>query len=363
MASELDLGWLDPQLGSLRRARRGLGTGLCRALAARWDVDVVLVRVAFVVLALCGGVGAVVYLWGTALTPGSRGHRPVDSYMPRFPTWGRLGQQIFVLVTSVVAVSVLDPLTPLPWALGVLLLLAALVMRRPRQPGAMSSAAQPEAVSDDDLVAQWRARMNSAIGTQPDLPVVDLYAPDEALPQRPPTQPAPPASWLAATIIGAMTLAAGGIGLACGMGILWACGIALALAGVMSLLYAVFWRRSRLPKWFVTLLAMALVPAGWVATEATMPLPTSSTVIAERVVSSSKTIDLSGADLTGIDTIRVKAVAANVTVILPGPPSSSSVDNKTSMIVWGGASGDPAKPYKLEVDAAASKVELVVGQS
>lgn len=363
MASELDLGWLDPQLGSLRRVDRGLGAGLCRALATRWDVDVVLVRVAFVVLALCGGVGAVVYLWGTALTPGSRGRRPVDSYMPRFHTWGRLGQQIFVLVTSVVAVSVLAPLTPLPWALGVFLLLAALVMRRPRHPEPMSSATQSETVSDDTLVAQWRARMSTAIGTQPDLPVVDLYAPDEALPQRPPTQPAPPANWLVATIIGAMALAAGGIGFACGLGALSACGIALAIAGALSLLYASSRRRYRLPKWFVTLLAMTLVPAGWLATEATAPTPTSSGVIAERVVGSSRTIDLTAADLTGIDTIRVKAVAAKVTVILPGPPSSSSVENKASMIVWDEDSSESSKPYALEIDAAGSWVELVKGRS
>ena len=67
MSTELDLGWLDPGLGALQRQESGMGSGLCRAIATRMGIDVVLVRVAFALLALSGGLGVALYAWGTAL--------------------------------------------------------------------------------------------------------------------------------------------------------------------------------------------------------------------------------------------------------------------------------------------------------
>src|SRR5918997_794129 len=53
--------------------------GLCGGIARQWDVDPVLVRVGFAVLALSGGVGLVLYLAGWLLLPiDGRDTAPVD---------------------------------------------------------------------------------------------------------------------------------------------------------------------------------------------------------------------------------------------------------------------------------------------
>ena len=102
MAPELDLAWLDPSLrGLTRRDASGLGSGLCRAIAERIGVDPVLVRVALIVLILSGGLGIGLYAWGTVLTRGPSGTRPIDSVLPTFTTWSSLAQKAAVVVTVI----------------------------------------------------------------------------------------------------------------------------------------------------------------------------------------------------------------------------------------------------------------------
>lgn len=60
-------------MGSTATVRRSTTdvrlAGLCGGLAEHWGVDVVLVRVACVVLVLCGGLGVVLYAAGWLLVP------------------------------------------------------------------------------------------------------------------------------------------------------------------------------------------------------------------------------------------------------------------------------------------------------
>jgi signal transduction histidine kinase/phage shock protein PspC (stress-responsive transcriptional regulator) len=66
--------WL-PELPLVRRREGRVVTGLAAGIADRVGIDPVFVRAAFVVLAFCGGVGAVLYLAGWVLTPDA----PIES--------------------------------------------------------------------------------------------------------------------------------------------------------------------------------------------------------------------------------------------------------------------------------------------
>ena len=73
-----------------------MGSGLCAAIAARMGVDVVLVRVAFALLALSGGLGVALYAWGTALTRSPTGVRPMDALLPAFARWTPTAPKVVV---------------------------------------------------------------------------------------------------------------------------------------------------------------------------------------------------------------------------------------------------------------------------
>ena len=66
-------------------------------IAERIGVDPVLVRVALIVLILSGGLGIGLYAWGTVLTRGPSGTRPIDSVLPTFTTWSSLAQKAAVV--------------------------------------------------------------------------------------------------------------------------------------------------------------------------------------------------------------------------------------------------------------------------
>ena len=55
---------------TVRRSARDVKVaGLCGGVAEKWDVDPILVRIAFVLLALSAGIGLVLYLAGWLLLP------------------------------------------------------------------------------------------------------------------------------------------------------------------------------------------------------------------------------------------------------------------------------------------------------
>lgn len=131
MSTELDLGWFDPNLGALqRREASGLSTGLSRAIAERLGVDVILVRVVFVVLTFCAGLGLALYGWGTVLTRGPQGVRPVDQFLPGFRGWSPFSQKTLVVVSTIAFIATIGSAFPLPWGAGLLVLIALAVLRR-----------------------------------------------------------------------------------------------------------------------------------------------------------------------------------------------------------------------------------------
>ncbi|MEX2540033.1 MAG: PspC domain-containing protein [Actinomycetota bacterium] len=94
-------------LSKLRFARNAddaLISGVAGGLGARWGVEPVLVRIAFVVLSFAGAVGVVVYLgaWWISLDPGDpRAPRPRDSTVPQAIAFGAIVLGLVVLLRDV----------------------------------------------------------------------------------------------------------------------------------------------------------------------------------------------------------------------------------------------------------------------
>lgn len=368
MSTELDLGWLDPSLGALQRQESGMGSGLCAAIAARMGVDVVLVRVAFALLALSGGLGAALYAWGTALTRSPAGVRPVDALLPAFARWSPTAQKVVVVLTTLAAVSLVSSISPLPWGPGVLLL-ALLVLARRGRLGGTPVTPQPQrthtsagAVSDGVLVAQWRSRMQSAAGRAAEgLPVVDLYAPDAPLTPAP--GPRPKTAWLVGVgILGAM-LAAGAVTVVLlGGGPGLSLGAALVTGGALSVLHSAIARSTRVPRPLLGVLVIAMVAGGWLApraAEPSSPPPAEASVLTLKVVGEERVVNLLGrTDLAGIEHIRVETIASDLTIVLPGTPLSVTSNELFSTLSVLTHDTDPALDLTVSVDATLSSVTL-----
>lgn len=351
MSTELDLGWFDPQLGALQRPdATGLGTGLSRSIANRLGVDVVLVRVVFVVLAFCSGLGLALYGWGTVLTRGPQGTRPVDQFLPGFRTWSPFAQKVLVLATTIALIATIGAAFPLPWGAGVLVLIVLAVARRqakknaappagwyppPSAPAAPAAAGPQPAhapLDDQTLVAQWRNSITEAVGTHiaavplPQLPEVDLYAPDEPAPR--PAAPQAKPGWVGGLLVlGAMiavtAIASGALG--------WSGVVSLAAAtaagGLATIVFALATRQRRIPRLILAALAVPIVATGWLATEVSAgagPEPARTHTV--RIVAEDTVVDLREMDLSGIDTVRIDALLSDVRVILPGPVESLSAN-------------------------------------
>src|ERR1700712_5703899 len=117
----------------LIRPRNGrMVGGVCASVADYFGVDVLLVRVAAVVLALSGGAGVAGYLALWALTPSSDRPAPADREQPLFATGTRSRRTLRVVAAAVlvvVAVSLLATLKAVLFPLvAVVALIAALVV-------------------------------------------------------------------------------------------------------------------------------------------------------------------------------------------------------------------------------------------
>ncbi len=365
MASELDLAWLDPSLrGLTRRDASGLGSGLCRAIAERIGVDPVLVRVALIVLILSGGLGIGLYAWGTILTRGPSGTRPIDSVLPTFTTWSSLAQKAVVAATIVLVMATIGQVMPLPWAAGVLGLVVWAWLRR-RNPGALPQAEDvvDDAEDDELLIGRWRTRMASAARSaaepaQP-LPTVDLYSAPA-----PVAGPRPRPAWLAGLLILAAMGAVGAVSsFALGVTPMVSLAAVTIVGGALVVGYALLARQRRLPRLILAAVAVPLAMSGWLATQAAGPLLPSPDAATFSVIASDKTIDLTGIDTSKVDAVEIKAVASNVEVLLPGPVEDLRTTSRLSDVTVD-AWPDDAKPFDvtLIVDATASDVRLVVRQ-
>ncbi len=99
--------------------------GLCGGIAAQWGVDAVLVRVGFVLLALSGGIGVVLYLAGWLMIPladQTRSH--LDDAVPQSRHWPREVKVVVVAIACILGAVLLAPV--LPFGIGSALVLAAI---------------------------------------------------------------------------------------------------------------------------------------------------------------------------------------------------------------------------------------------
>lgn len=385
MSTELDLGWFDPSLGAVqRREASGVGTGLSRAVAERLAVDVVLVRVVFVVLAMCSGLGVGLYAWGTALTRGPQGSRPIDRWLPGFHDWSALAQKTLVIASTIALMFTIGAAFPLPWGAGVLMLIVlALWSRRSRSaaaPGQPPSAAgryptsalpttlsPAHPVDDQALVEHWRRSITEAVGTHraavpvPQLPEVDLYADAQEEPLLPPA-PRPRSSWLGGLAVLAVMIAAATIaGILLGASATVTLAVGTAVGGLGAVLFALVARSRRLPRLVLALVALPMVAIGWLAAQAPLPVVGPDTRVVQ-VTAEDAVVDLGEFDLRGYDTVRIEAVASNVDVILPGPVLQvETVENLASDVT---DLTEPVHPsitplqLKVEISAQASNVTI-----
>lgn len=339
MSTQLDLGWFNPNLGALqRRSSSGLSTGLSRAIAERLGLDVIFVRVVFIVLAFCAGLGLALYGWGTVLTRGPQGHRPIDQFLPSFGGWSSLAQKSLVVATTIAAVATVGSVFPLPWAAGVLVLIALAVLVRRILPASAHPAPQhPQpspphrpgsaALDDDTLVEHWRRTISEAVGSHrvhipaAPLPEVDLYGPEQLHEPARPAGEQPKAGWLAGIgVTAAMGLTAFITGTVLGQGAAATLAATTAVGGLGAVTFALVARRRRIPRPVLVLLAGCVVASGWLASHtAELALVDPAHTYTVRVVAEEAVIDLRDVDLDGYSAVRIDALLANVEIIVPGP--------------------------------------------
>lgn len=359
MHKEMERGWLADGLATLRRRdTSGAGTGLCRALAAQLGIDVALVRAAFVALTFCSGFGLALYAWGTLLTAGPSGQRPIDQAIGGFSTWPKGAQFGLVIGSTIAVIMTVGSLTPLPWFLAILALVPLVWFLRKHSPQLRGAEVALPSMDEDELVADWRTRMSAAAGSSREpvaLPVLDLEPP-------PPPQPPSPAarSWLGGGLIlalGALVWALCQTVLALPMATSMA--LATLVLGAASVLFASLSRSKSLPRPFLAVLIAALIGCGWVTTAPSMrALPDESTR-SVKAFATTTTVDLRDMDLAAVDTIEVVAVASTVRIIVPGPPEDGvNTAKRFSSVEISDLTGPTWEGKRLVIDATASTVTI-----
>lgn len=410
MTAPLDLAVIDPRLAGIRRpATSGPTSGLCRALADRFGVDPLVVRLATLVLTFAAGLGLALYVWGTLLTPRVGQSAPIQNLVPAFSRWPRVTQLLTIGISSLALTVALAWSTGLPVGPAVLLLVLVWLVRRDgtraqstrparwAQP-AFPATPDPAGTSEPTVVPPvtveaWRQRL-AAHATSPahqaDLPVVDLYGAEPPA-NRPSARPR--VSWAAAGAVVLLALGAAVIPVVEGREpmALWMLAAATGTLGVSFVAYSLFLRSSRLPGALlvVSLLLGALttgaalsqsftlrseaveeeVPVftlddqGWPSedtfTQDDRSWPTEYTFMAEDAA----LVDLTQVSLDVPLTIHIDAVASTVRVLLPGAPADVQHHRMIASEVVEDADPVPDGTYPpsritLVIDATASQITL-----
>ena len=160
-------------MASLRREPQGapLG-GVCQGVATRTGVDVSLIRVATVVLALSGGVGAAVYASGWLLIPSAgRGDVPLARVLPPAQNWDEHTRLAITAVITAAVWLLIGSWTP--FGLTPALVIAGVVLidrhRRTRATGAPRTRVVAEGDSSgfSSAVSAWQQRLDHVSETGP----------------------------------------------------------------------------------------------------------------------------------------------------------------------------------------------------
>lgn len=97
-------------------------SGLAGGIARMWNVDPVLVRVAFCILALSGGLGVVLYLSGWLMIPSEdRESSVLDDAVPQTRGWSREVRIGIVAVACLIGVAALSSVAPFGFAAAVVM--------------------------------------------------------------------------------------------------------------------------------------------------------------------------------------------------------------------------------------------------
>ncbi len=370
MNEHVDLSLVDQRLAGMERPVTGGPTsGLSRALSERLQIDVVLIRVGFVVLAMFSGIGAALYLWGTALTPRVGGTAPIRRFLPRFGEWGR-NTQLGVIGASTLLVALLwSSGNALPTsallALGVVVWLAVRGKSPATAPTPHPTPEQtapwppPQGPPSDprETLEQWRERMAQAAAME-HLPEVNLY--DEPAPS---PSPAARRSWLGALLV----VAAGVVGTAVPLLIGYVDPAIIAGSGaVASGLALIAWsllRRSRRIPGLVLAMVLALaIGAAVLGTASVTPMSYSTH---HNITADQRDFDyvnVSGAelDLTGHQsgTVSVNVVLSDVTITIPAG-ASVEITQFGSTVDIPRATGGAGSDLRVEINAVRSTVSGV----
>lgn len=124
---------LRPSAGPVlvRDPERGYTGGLCLAVADRFGIDPVLVRVLAIVLALSSGLGVGLYVTFWSLTPTvNHDTAPLEHVLPASRRWSSTAVWAYGLVVTGTFVLLVGQFTPLGWWPALVLLLAWFAVRR-----------------------------------------------------------------------------------------------------------------------------------------------------------------------------------------------------------------------------------------
>ncbi len=338
---------LDPRLADLTRPQTsGFTGGLCRALAERWQVDPIIVRLVFMALTFAGGVGIALYAWGWLLTPRVVGTPPILRWLPVFGTWPKNTQLIIIAVSSLVLVLTVARQTGVGWGPVIVVgaLAWALARRRRNSAGSSDSlhmgraatSAPTSARSNTESVEQWRARLSPHADFP--LPAVDLYAPEA--PRQSAARPVEKSRrnnwWAAAAILLFMGVAAS-VPIALGLtpAVLWAGVAASGTAAVLILLHSLIMRSQRLPLALLLLVLSGAVGVGLLAVnhsavDAAPPYFAPGKDHTYKFFGEAPVeLDLTGLEIDEATVVFIDATASVVQVRVDEPPGSIEVESNT----------------------------------
>lgn len=123
-------------------------SGLAGGIAQVWNVDPVLVRIAFGILALSGGIGVVLYLSGWLMIPAEdRQTSVLDDAIPQTRGWARELRIGIVVIACLIGIAALSSVAPFGFAAAVVMAAVwyfGYYRNRPQKNDPPVSADQPE---------------------------------------------------------------------------------------------------------------------------------------------------------------------------------------------------------------------------
>ena len=355
----VDLGALHPRLAHLDRPADGFTPGFCRAIGSRFGIDPLLIRILFILTSALSGVGVIAYGWGVLLTPRAGRQAFIHRLLPAFSTWSLRTQWTIIVLSSALVVAAVSQMLSSLSSVLLLPLFALVLYSRWRDP--RRRPVSPIVPSSD--------REQPATETDPQLPVVDLYAPEAPDPQ--PLERVR-CSWLGTGLVlfvGYLT-ATGVVVLGLLSNPLLSLSIVLGAVGVMILGWGLLVRSRRLP---VVLLLLAIMFAGTTAALSTSEVERAANLVEvssgqERINYQFAMTDAGVVDLRHLPAdssmfVHVRTVMSEVRIMLPRPPTHRYVRAWAINVSWPGGTApqdhDPTtRGIQLFVDGYLSSVKV-----